>query len=180
MEIVDSQEERAPGREGLEQRPHRAQGAVTLLGGLSRRSAGPPGERRQHGCKTGDVVRAGTLERTWVERGEVVVERVHEGPERHPALELGAAASEHEHPARAGPLGERSQKARLADAGLARDAGEHGAAASEQVERAVEGRCLSLPSAQSTDSHSSDPFASLSPRRFRDFPDVCGLTIQEA
>lgn len=99
------------------------------------------------------MVRADVLERVSVERFQMVVERLRQRSIGHAPLELGAASRDHRHSARARPLAKRLQQGGLADAGLAGDADEHGAAVGQPIETALDGAGLGVPASKCVDLH---------------------------
>lgn len=137
VQVVEDHHDRFRGGERGEQRPERGVQPVALV---EQRRSGAGGPSRQAGQDRGEVVdRPLPAERrdgAGGERRDVVVERVGPDRERQIALELGAAAVEHQRAVVAQPGGGLGQQQRLADPrwpldrGRARpvrtDGGEHG------------------------------------------------------
>ena len=113
VQVVEHQQQPAPGRQPLEQAgdgPVRAEPP---------RAVRPPLERREDGAEIRRRLAGDAREARRVEAGEVLVERVDQDPERQVDLVLGGAALEHEHLALVGAPAQLVEQAGLADAGLA-------------------------------------------------------------
>jgi hypothetical protein len=121
MHVVQHQQQAgARARQPLQQRPNRAVRPVALglqAAGLGR-ALGGCGE---HPAELDQLAAREPLQPVTAETCGEVVQRVDPDAERELALELHAAAGEHQVPARLGLLDERGEQPRLADPGLACD-----------------------------------------------------------
>ena len=138
MQVVEHEHERLLRREQLQQLAHRAMAAVALV--LERHLA-PAGERRQRREDERQLsphLVVQRVEPVGREPFRVLLDRVHEHPERHVSLELRRRPDEHEMPARVGLGGELGEQARLADAGLADQHDRRRSAPVEFIEKTVE------------------------------------------
>jgi hypothetical protein len=129
LEVVEQDDQRRAAGELLEQRAHRAVRAVALVlqRGRRRRARGRDG--REHARELGHAVAEHALHPVGSEPVDVVVERVDPDAERQVALELSAAAGEHDAALLLGAAGELLEQAGLADPGLAAQRDEAGAPA---------------------------------------------------
>jgi hypothetical protein len=146
VHVVQNQQHGRACRKALEQGADGAVGPVTLVDerrSLSGRHQGP--ERREDRGQLEEPFACQPLRRASVERGEVFVAGVHEHREREVALELDAAAFEHEVAAPVRAPSEFREEAGLADPGLPCDRGDPGRAVRGRIELAVESRKLALP-----------------------------------
>ena len=116
VQIIEDDDDRLDCRETLRQRPHGAVRPEALVGQRRRGRAG----RREDEGQLADPVPEHALQALRPEPGDVVVERVDPHAERQLALELAAAAGEHEMPVVLPTLCELVEQACLADAGFAR------------------------------------------------------------
>ena len=107
MHVVEREHERFGGGEPREQLEHRAVRAVALDG---QRRRGRRAEVGEGGEDARELLGVQPAQARVVERAQVLVERVDERAVGQFALELGGAAGEHEHPARARVLLERPQQ----------------------------------------------------------------------
>ena len=135
MEIVEHEHERPRRREPLKQLAHCPMHAIPL--DLKRRAA--TGDKGGQGRK--DLAELGAhlvIEATQPPRLkalDVVVERVHEHPERQVALLLGPASAEHQHPVSLDAIPELGQQPGLPDPRRAEQLDRGGLAGLETAER---------------------------------------------
>jgi hypothetical protein len=159
VQVVEREHDRGARGEQLQQRAQRVVGAVAL--GLQRRRS----LVREAGQDAAEVGQA-SLERTQrlpSQRVHVVVQRVHEQPERQIALQLGRPTLQDQAIALVGSLAQRGQESRLSDARLAREREHRRGPALELLQQLVEERQLPDPSHDSVRRHPALP--SVSPRR---------------
>ena len=122
MEVIENEHERLGRREQLEQLPDGAVSAVALV--LESRPITVASERGKRGKDAGELrtdVPVQGIETVRLESLDVLVERVHEDPERQITLEFRGRSGEDEPLTSVGAGGELGEKARLADTGLADD-----------------------------------------------------------
>ena len=115
MEVVEAQDERAGGRQPLEQIAQGAVGPVAVGGGRLGRERGQGGERAR---ERGGIRQAEPVEPP---AGQVPVQRLGEDGVRQVALERGRPRLEDGAPGAGRLAGEMGEQARLADPGLAVD-----------------------------------------------------------
>ena len=135
MEIVEHEHERPRRREPLKQLAHRPVHAIPL--DLKRRAA--TGDKGRQGRK--DLAELGAhlvveaAQPPRLQPPDVVVERVHEHPERQVALLLGTASAEHQPPVSLDAIPELRQQPGLPDPRRAEQLDRGGLAALETAER---------------------------------------------
>ena len=139
MDVVEHEQQPRLAGQRLQQRPHRPVRPVAL--GLQAARLGPPVRRGgEHAAELDHLPPDEALEPLRTEPGGEVVQRVHPDAERELALELHAAAREHEMAARLRLGDERLQQPRLADPGLACDREPTRTGKSQPCERGIQRR----------------------------------------
>ena len=121
VDVVEDQHQRLRRREPLEQLPDRAVGAVALVLERDLARLGVLGERWQDARQLRPHVVLDRLEAARLEGADVLVERVHEDPEREVDLELRGTPGEDDLAGVVGERGELGDQPRLADSRLSED-----------------------------------------------------------
>jgi hypothetical protein len=135
VEIVEHEHERPRRREPLKQVAHRAMNPIPL--DLKRRAATSDkgGQGRKHLAELGAHLVVEATQAPRLQAPDVLIERVHEDPERQVALLLGPASAEHQHPVSLDAIPKLRQQPGLPDSGRAEQLDRGGLAAPETAER---------------------------------------------
>ncbi len=121
MHIVQDEHERLGRREPFQELPHGPIGAVPRMRNRGGTGCREPRQGRKDRGQLGDDILTQCVSAMRFEGGDVLVERIHENPERQVGFEFRGGARQHEVAKRVGPSGQFGEKAGLADSELAPD-----------------------------------------------------------